>query len=317
MRRSGLLLILLLVLAFSLGAWVDPRVQRVSERYSGNVFEVVLGEGRRMFANHFAVKADSYLHSGFYPSIFDQAAAAEAREKSEQAKTNAAPRKLTAESEHTGESEHAADAEHAHDAGHAHENGEESCPECHKCDTTFMGQPQDWIDRLGRNFIVTQHTHLEDGKAREILPWLKLAVELDPQRVETYAVGAYWLRVDQNRPDQAERFLREGLKANPESYVLYFELGQLYYESHRNTQRARNLLEHAYRLWQKNEGIKEEPDRASFLGITVRLGKLELEAGNPQKAIEWLTMAKEHSPSPDALQKQIDEIRAGAAAERN
>jgi tetratricopeptide (TPR) repeat protein len=305
MRRSVLILALLFVLAFSLGVWVDPRVTRDSERYSGNALEVLLGEGRRMFANHFAVKADVYLHSGFYPSIFDQAAAAEAKEKAE--KEKAEPHVHTEDCEHHDEDAHA----------HAHEDGEEDCPKCHKCDTTFMGTPLDWIDRVGRNFQVTEHTHLEGGKAREILPWLKLAAELDPQRVETYAVGAYWLRVDQQRPDQAERFLREGLKANPQSHELYFELGRLYYESHRDTQRARNLLEHAYRLWQKNEGIKEEPDRASFLGITVRLGKLEQEAGNPDKAIQWLMLAKEHSPSPDSLQKQIDEIRAGAAAERN
>ncbi|MBE0542850.1 MAG: hypothetical protein IH623_15975 [Verrucomicrobia bacterium] len=299
MTRSALLLIVLLVLAFSLSAWVDPRVTREGERYSGNALEVMLGEGRRMFANHLAVKADVYLHSGFYPSIFDQAAAAEQREK--------------AAAETAEAHVHTEDCEHDHDHEHSHEHGEESLPEGHKCDTTFMGQPQDWIERFGRNFIVTEHKHLEGGKAREILPWLKLAAELDPQRVETYAVGAYWLRVDQKRSDQAERFLREGLKANPQSHELYFELGRLYFESHKDIPRARNLLQHAYRLWQQNEGNKEEPDRQSFLGITVRLGKLEQEAGNPEKAIQWLTLAKAHSPSPDSLQKQIDEIRSEAA----
>lgn len=303
MKRPALLLILALVLAFSLSAWIDPRVTREGERYSGNAFEVMLGEGRRMFANHLAVKADVYLHSGFYPSIFDQAAAAEQRER---AAVSEAPPHV-----------HTEDCEHGHDdnqsADHLHEHGEESCPECHKCDTTFMGRPMDWIERLGRNFIVTEHKHLEGGKAREILPWLKLAAELDPQRIETYAVGAYWLRVDQKRPDQAEQFLREGLKANPQSHELYFELGRLYYEARKDTPRARNLLQHAYRLWQRNESGKEEPDRQSFLGITVRLGKLEHESGNPEKAIQWLMMAKAHSPSPESLQKQIDEIRAEAA----
>lgn len=299
MTRPILLLILLVVLALSLSVVVDPQVQRENHRYSGNAMEVLLGEGRRMFANHFAVKADVYLHSGFYPSIFDQAAAAEQK----------------AEMEHEeGEGhKHTEDCGHAEHAGHAHEHDEENLPEGHKCDTTFMGEPRDWIERFGRNFIVTEHTHLESGKAREILPWLKLAAELDPQRVETFAVGAFWLRVDQKRPDQAEKFLREGLKANPDSYELYFELGRLYYEAHRDAQRARNLLEHAYRLWQKSEGGKEEPDLVSLLGITVRLGKLEQEAGNPEKAIHWLTLAKEHSPRPESLQQQIDEIRAGTA----
>ncbi|MCW5550618.1 MAG: hypothetical protein KIS67_00490 [Verrucomicrobiae bacterium] len=307
MKRTALLLVLMLVLAFSLSAWVNPRVTREDERYSGGALEVMLGEGRRMFANHLAVKADVYLHSGFYPSIFDQAAAAERRESA--VAQEAKPHVHTAECKH----DHEEADEHAHDHGHTHDHGEESCPECHNCDTSFMGRPMDWIERFGRHFIVSEHTHLEGGKAREILPWLKLAAELDPQRVETYAVGAYWLRVDQKRADQAERFLREGLKANPQSHELYFELGRLYYESYKDLPRARNLLQHAYRLWQQNEGDKEEPDRQSFLGITVRLGKLEHESGNPEKAIQWLMMAKAHSPSPDSLQKQIDEIQSEAA----
>lgn len=307
MKRPVLLLILFLVLAFSLSAWVDPRVRREVERYSGGALEVLLGEGRRLFANHLAVKADVYLHSGFYPSIFDQAAAAERREA--EAGLEAEPHVHPEESDHDHEAEH----EQAHDHDHRHEHGEESCPECDHCDTSFMGRPTDWIERFGRHFMVTEHTHLEGGKAREILPWLKLAAELDPQRVETYAVGAYWLRVDQKRADQAERFLREGLKANPQSHELYFELGRLYYESYKDIPRARNLLQHAYRLWQQNQGSKDEPDRQSLLGITVRLAKLEHESGNPERAIQWLTMAKAHSPSPDSLQKQIDEIRSEAA----
>jgi len=298
MTRSILLLILMLVLTLSMSVVVDPQVQRESQRYSGNAIEVLLGEGRRMFANHFAVKADVYLHSGFYPSIFDQAAAAEQKEKIQQEEGEA--HVLTEDSEHTER------------PGHSHEYEEEGLPEGHNCDTTFMGQPKDWIEGFGRHFIVTEHTHLEGGKAREILPWLKLAAELDPQRVETYAVAAFWLRVDQNRPDEAEKFLREGLRANPESPVLYFELGRLYYEAHRDINRARNLLAHAYRLWLKGEGGKEQPDRVSFLGITVRLAKLEQEAGNSEKAIQWLTLALKYSPRPDSLQKQINEIRAGA-----
>ncbi len=32
---------------------------------------VLMGDSRRMFANHFFVKADAYFHSGFYPTVFD------------------------------------------------------------------------------------------------------------------------------------------------------------------------------------------------------------------------------------------------------
>ena len=44
---------------------------------SDNVLNVLLGDGRRLFANHFFVQADVSFHSGYYPSIFDQARAAQ------------------------------------------------------------------------------------------------------------------------------------------------------------------------------------------------------------------------------------------------
>ena len=153
MTRSILWLILLFVAALSLSVVVDPQIQRENHRYSGNAIEILLGEGRRMFANHFAVKADVYLHSGFYPSIFDQAAVAEQKEK--------------LENEVGEEHKHTEDCEHAEHAGHAHGHAGKRLPEGHKCDTTFMGQPRDWIERFGRNFVVTEHAHLEDGKAAQ------------------------------------------------------------------------------------------------------------------------------------------------------
>ena len=32
-----------------------------------------MGDSRQLFANHFFTKADVYFHSGYYPSVFDQA----------------------------------------------------------------------------------------------------------------------------------------------------------------------------------------------------------------------------------------------------
>ena len=39
---------------------------------SENAFKMLLGEGRKLFANECFTMADVYFHSGFYPSIFDQ-----------------------------------------------------------------------------------------------------------------------------------------------------------------------------------------------------------------------------------------------------
>ena len=47
------------------------------------------------------------------------------------------------------------------------------------------------------------------------MPWLQISQELDPHRVDTYLVTAYWLRNRMHKVNEAEQFLREGLRANP------------------------------------------------------------------------------------------------------
>src|SRR6266478_287898 len=188
------ILAVLAATCFSLATVLQGRVSNWSRRgESDSVLKVLLGDGRRLFANHFFVEADVYFHSGYYPSIFDR------RE---------APKDTR------------------------HLTSEEGSPEeeAHEKEMQFLGPPRDWIERFGRHFMVTEHTHLEGGNEREILPWLRLSAELDPQRVETYTVAAFWLR-NMDKIQEAEQFLHEGRRANPDSPEILFELGGLYYES--------------------------------------------------------------------------------------
>ncbi|MGH7952608.1 MAG: tetratricopeptide repeat protein [Limisphaerales bacterium] len=247
---------------------------------SGNAFKMLLGEGRKLFANEFYTMADVYFHSGYYPSMFD---------------------------EHEADLDVAAGAE-----GRADDSDSTS--------DDFLGKPKDWIDALGRNFKPNRHTHLSSGGAagnmkassvEEILPWLKLAADLNPQLIETYTVGAYFLRTSLNQPQKAEAFLREGLRNNPDSYQILLALGQIYYEDYHDTNRARNVWELAAKKWmQLNDGEKRKTENKLVLErITTHLGKLEENAGNWQKAIGWFHAAQKVSETPGAIQRQIDEIK--------
>src|SRR5688572_31781294 len=69
-----------------------------------------------------------------------------------------------------------------------------------------------------------------EGHEREMLPWFKLAATLDPERPETYVVASFWLTKKLGKFDEAERFLREGLRANPGNYEILYELGRIAYE---------------------------------------------------------------------------------------
>jgi tetratricopeptide (TPR) repeat protein len=289
-RTFFLLLLMLLVFCFGLAASLVPRFQALENRrhQSDNFFSLLLGDSSRMFANSFFVKADAYYHSGYYPTIFD----------------NNSAFKTPHLAEDTG-------------AIASHNQGEE---------TGFMGPPRDWLDSFGRHFIPNRHTHLDEGgpsddlsssdEVREILPWLKLSAKLDPDNIQTYTVTAYWLqRMHQDK--EAEQVLREGLRNNPQSYEILFELGRLYDESYHDPGRARNVWQLAARYWRGLDAGDQNENKLIFEQITTHLGKLEANAGNLPPAINWFQDAQKVSKTPGDLQKRIDEIKVNLAAQTN
>ena len=138
---------------------------------------------------------------------------------------------------------------------------------------------------------------------------------MDPQRIETYTVAAYWLRSRLGKVKEAEELLRDGLRANPSSAEILFELGRLYDENEHDVTRARNVWDLALRRWSETEAKKKEPDLLLLEQIAVHLGHLEEEAGNYDKALTHLELAKKISPNPQALEKQIEEIKQKKSAQ--
>ncbi|MGO9200146.1 MAG: tetratricopeptide repeat protein [Limisphaerales bacterium] len=293
----GLILALLLTVELCVATSLQPRALAWTQgRASDQLMQVLLGDGRQILANQMFVEADVYFHSGYYPSMFDQA----------YAPTNA--QHMTRDA--------GPQAGHEPDVDtHAHDHHEE---EEHEKAMSFLGPPRNWLERFGRKFAITSHTHLGHGKEREILPWLRLSASLDPHRIETYVVAAYWLRQDLGKTKEAEDFLREGLKANPSSYELLLELGRLYYENYHDAVGARNVWNAALRRWTEQEGGKPEPDLGGLAQITVRLARLEEKEGHYAKAIELLelTLAHKASPHPEVLREQVQALRLELGRQR-
>jgi tetratricopeptide (TPR) repeat protein len=273
-----LVLVLLVSVCLATATLIQPIMLATSESNDGeNVLKLLLGDGRRIFANHFFIKADVSFHSGYYPSVFDQ---------------SQAPK----------------------DSRHMTSQEGSSEEEEHERQMQFLGRPKDFIEAFGRHFLVTEHTHLEGGNEREILPWLKIAAELDPERVDTYTVAAYWLRTRLNKPAEAEQCLRDGLRHNPTSYELLFELGRLYADNYHDATRARNVWELGLRRWRQQEAEKKNPDPYGLEQIAVNLGHLEEQAGNLDKAVQYYEIARDVSPRAKELQQQIDELKQKIAA---
>jgi hypothetical protein len=237
-RTYFLLLVALLILSFGLAADLQPEYSAWrGSRADGDVFKVMLGDSRELFANAFYVKADAYYHSGFYPTIFD----------------NNEAFKTAHMAEDTG-------------AVNSKNHGEEE---------NFLGAPRDWIDAFGRHFFPDRHTHLDEGgpkgdlsssdKVDEILPWLKLSTDLNPQNVQNYTVTSYWLRERMHNSQEARAVLLEGLHENPGRCDILFELGRLYAESDHDTNRAERVWLAAARNWKPVKGNGDEVAANNFI----------------------------------------------------
>lgn len=292
--------------AFALSTALEPWFQTWAgnRASSANVLQVALGDARKLFAKQFFVQADVYLHSGYYPSMFDIK------------DTNAAPSgsALTGGAAQTGHDEH------------------NDMPD-------FLGQPKDWIDAFSRSFFPTKHVHLSGecdghdhddheghhhdaaeatdqggaGSAREILPWIRLSATLDPEQPQTYLVAAYWLRTELKKPEAAEQFLREGLQYNPGNEEILFELGALAASHRQDAQRARNLWELALKNWRTHQAGQPETNFLAGAQILGHLAQLESEQGRQDRALGYLRELVTFSPNKAAIAKWIADIEAKPA----
>jgi tetratricopeptide (TPR) repeat protein len=272
-----LAVIFMLVCCFTLATILDAPVTRLRAKSetSEGVLTALMGDSRRLFANHFFAMADAYFHSGFYPTIFDTA--------------------KTEERTHISEV--------AHEQGQEHEEHEE----------TFLGQPKDWIERFGRHFYPTVHTHLSGANVQEILPFLKLSAEMDPNRIDTYITTAYWLRTSLKRPEEAEQFLRQGLRANPDSYEIYLELGRVYFYNKREPSVGRNIFMLARDKWLKQQAAGDKPEAADYEEILGEIVRVDRQEGDLKAEVADLEELIKVSHSPQTLEAEIRELKARLA----
>jgi len=286
------MLALLAVVAFSLATRLELRVGKWTDATRPvGAFTKLLGEGRRMFANQFITMADVYLHSGYYPSIFDQQDAKAAK---------------AIAGDGSDPEDH---DQHGHEGGQHDENCKHDHEDEHEKAMSFRGEPRNWLDAFIRRFRITEHTHLENGEEREVLPWLRIAIELDPQKIETYTATAYWLR-QMDRAKDAAQVLREGIRNNPNNAELLFEMGVIQYDDHHDAARARGMWTLALRRWEEQSDEIKKDSTHILDRIAVNLGRLEESAGNLGQAIAYYEMAAKVSPNPASLQKRIDEAKA-------
>lgn len=142
------------------------------------------------------------------------------------------------------------------------------------------------------------------------MPWLRLAIRMDPHRAETYLVAAFWLSHEARRPNVALEILQEAQVAIPFNHEIQLEKGRLLLRQHRLDE-ATAAFEAGLAFWpgavdpQSHEG---RVDRASLL---LYRSLLHEAAGRTEPAISDLAEIVKMFPERVSLQHRIEELRTG------
>jgi tetratricopeptide (TPR) repeat protein len=307
----GLLLVVAFILAVSLSVRQDrSRIQQSSNSITAQL----LGDSRRLFANQFFTKADEYFHRGYYPSMFDQAAVAD--KTARPAMTIGA----VGGNAHEGEVEWMNQprdwierfSRHFFPSVHTHLDDGPHDKHDHDGDGVqdHAAEEHDLVEHEGHVDGDEHPKENSDSNVSEILPWLKIAAELNPDRADIYVTGAYYLRNRLDQVDEAEEFLREGWRRNPKSPAIIFELGRIKEENRNRPDLARNLYRLAIRYWIETESTKEEPDELLMMQILMHSAKAERAAGNTEIAVRTLRQLRTISPHPESIDRLIEEYQA-------
>lgn len=76
----------------------------------------------------------------------------------------------------------------------------------------------------------------------QFMPLIRIITDLDPQFINAYEVGSWWLYKKLDQTTTAITFLQEGIDQNPDKYELYSDMGKLYFHQLHDFTKAQELF---------------------------------------------------------------------------
>ena len=232
----------------------------------GDIFYKMFGEFKNYFSYMSYIKADIYYHGGIYHFHKEEEDSGGCLKK---------------ETEHVHEDTHVREDEKAHGK---------------------IRPSLNILLDIANAAQITEHRHISGKEAKEIVPWIYYAVRLNPHNEMAYAVGGFWLAVKLKKPDEAIRFLKEGLKNNPQSLEICHTLGQIYLLRKKDYKKARDYLETAKEL-----GRKQNADRFEKRKVYTFLAEAYKRLGEKEKSAVLYKELLNLFPGDKSIEKRIAE----------
>lgn len=164
--------------------------------------------------------------------------------------------------------------------------------------------PYNVLLRLSDEISVTEHIHLEGDQLKEIVPWLYLASEVDPNNVLAYTLAGYYLAYRLDKTDQAIAYLKKGLMNNPDSWEVNGEIGRIYFQKLKDYDASARYLSRAKVLLDKTPHDKFQ-ERAILAYLALSYEKL----GEGQKALPLYHRLDSLFPDRDLYKEKMRQLR--------
>lgn len=181
-----------------------------------------------------------------------------------------------------------------------------------KAEVYFHGgwERKEYVEIPSRlNPYVAKHEHNEDNLMR-MLPWYWLTTLFDPHFVRAYANGSFWLVFHLNKVDEGIAYLREGISNNPDSYLMYYVLGRIYFTKYNNPETAVAYFTKALSLPIDTEEDREEIYRYLIFSYE-KLGDLETSLKFANEAYQKCPLYPRFKKYIGSIEKQIQDKKTG------
>jgi tetratricopeptide (TPR) repeat protein len=171
-------------------------------------------------------------------------------------------------------------------------------------EVTHDVSPYNVLLRLFDEISVTEHIHLEGDQLKEIVPWLYMASEADPNNVLAYTLTGYYLAYRLDRVEQAIAYLKKGLMNNPDSWEINGEIGRIYFQKVKDYGASSRYLSRAKVLLEKAPHDKFQ-ERAILAYLALSYERL----GEEQKALPLYHRLDNLFPDQELYRKKMRQLR--------
>jgi len=168
------------------------------------------------------------------------------------------------------------------------------------------------VRRLQKAISPETVEHVYGYDMRELVPWLWFAVEVNPENVDAYLIGAYILSRQIERPDAAHQLLQKGAWENPMDYRIASEDARVYLREGRVAD-AMKRFEAALAFADRPQLVLTDTLKEEKASILTYLGLIYESQNRTDDAIRCYARILELFPERTMWRDRIEDIRANAA----